>query len=329
VCTRALWPEAAGAVLVGRNMDWRDRMLTNLWAFPRGMTREDGMRGGLSWQSKHGSLVASAYDLTSVDGLNDARLAGHMLVLSESDYGERDERRPALSLSLWLQYLLDNFATVADAVSWIGESELQIVPVPDPETGELVPLHLSLEDVSGDSAIVEYIGGKPRIWHDRRYTVMTNSPPYAEQLERLREIEGFGGARPLPGGTEADHRFARAAYYTARLPAPASAAEAVASLLSVMRNAAQPFRVPDPDRPYASSTVWRTVIDLTRGIYVFESTVHPNLVWAWIEGLDLSEGAPVRKLDLAGDTGLDGGLAGNVTDRFVEADPMRFALPAD
>src|SRR5690606_31967743 len=34
VCTRALWPDAADAVLVGRNMDYLRDLGTNLWAFP-------------------------------------------------------------------------------------------------------------------------------------------------------------------------------------------------------------------------------------------------------------------------------------------------------
>ena len=156
---------------------------------------------------------------------------------------------------------------------------------------------------------------------------MTNSPPFDQQLELLREIEGLGGSKPLPGGTDADQRFARAAYYLARLPAPHSSTEAVASLLSVMRNAAQPFRTPDPDKPYASQTQWRTVADLTNRVFVFESTHRPNIVWAHLGGLDLSEGTPARKLELAADTGLEGGLVGDVTGRFEEAAPMQF-LPA-
>jgi len=324
VCTRALWPDAAGAVLVGRNMDYARDLGTNLWAFPPGMRRDNGVDGTLAWQSKYGSLVAGADDIIVVDGVNEARLAGHLLVLSESDYGERDESRPALTMAIWLQYMLDNFATVADAVAWVEESQLQIVPQLDPTDGRAIGLHLALEDASGDSAIVEYLDGTAGVHHGRAYTVMTNSPPYDVQLERLREIEGLGGTEPLPGGTDPEDRFARAAYYLTRLPAPGSTTESVASLLSVMRNAAQPFRIPDPDKPYASQTIWRTVADLTNGIYVFESTLRPNIVWARLDGLALSEAAPVRKLDLVGDTGLEGGLVGDVTDRFAEAPPMQF-----
>lgn len=226
-----------------------------------------------------------------------------------------------------MQYVLDNFATVSDAVAWIESSQLQVVAQTDPSSGKPVTLHMALDDRTGDSAVVEYLDGTPRVHHDRAYTVVTNSPPFEEQLARLRTVEGLGGAEPLPGGTDPSDRFARAAYYLSRLPQPGSTTEAVASLLSVMRNAAQPFRVADPDKPYASQTIWRTLVDLTNGIYVYESTSRPNIVWVRMSGLDLSDGAPALKLDLAGDTGLEGGLVGDVTGSFTQAPPMSF-LPA-
>lgn len=325
MCTRALWADANGAVLVGRNMDFGSDIQTNLWAFPRGMERDNGVDDSLSWVSQFGSVVAGGFDISTNDGLNDAGLAAHTLWLTEADYGERDETRPALGMAVWMQYFLDNFATVADAVAWLEESKVQVVTSVDPSNpGRSVTQHVALEDATGDSAIIEYLGGEAHIWHGREYTVMTNSPPFDEQLERLQQIEGFGGDERLPGGTDADHRFARAAYYLPRLPAPESRTEGVAELLSVMRNVSQPFRMPDPDKPYASTTIWRTVADLTDRIYVFESTRRPNIVWVRLDGLDLSEGQPARKLDLVGDTGLEGGLVGDVTDRFHESKPMEF-----
>jgi penicillin V acylase-like amidase (Ntn superfamily) len=313
--------------MVGRTMDWLEDTGTNLWAFPRGMGRDDGIDGSLRWASDYGSLVASASDLMTVDGINDAGLAAHQLFLPESHYGDPDGSRPILSVAVWMQYCLDNFATVAETVAWIAESRLQIAPQTDPGTGLDVTLHLALDDASGDSAIVEYLDDTATIHHGREYTVVTNSPPFDEQLARLRTIQGFGGDQPLPGGTDPDQRFARAAYYLARLPAPSSVTEGVASLLSVMRNAAQPFRVPDPDMPFSSQTQWGIVADLTNRIYVFESKHRPNIVWVRMSGLDLSAGAPTLKLDLVNDRGLEGGLVGDVTDDFVESQPMQF-LPA-
>ncbi|PBC42534.1 choloylglycine hydrolase [Rhodococcus sp. ACPA4] len=329
MCTRVIWPDAAGAVLVGRNMDYHRDTGTNLWLLPPGIERNDGVGGSLSWTAEYGSVVAGAFDMMSVDGMNEAGLAGHILWLAESDYGSRDTSKPSLSMAIWLQYFLDNFATVADAAAWIVDSDVQVVPLGDPATGEVPAVHLALDDATGDSAIIEYLDGKATVWHDRDYRVMTNSPSFDKQIELLKEVDGFGGTKPLPGTTLASDRFARAAYYVGRLPEPKSEVEAVAGMFSVIRNAAQPFRIPDPDKPYASQTIWQTVSDLTNKRYVFDSTTRPNVLWVDFDKLDFSVGAQAGKLDLMGDTSLEGGLAGNVSRRFEETPPMQFlTLPA-
>lgn len=64
--------------------------------------------------------------------------------------------------------------------------------------------------------------------------------------------------------------------------------------------------------------------DLTNKRYVFESTTRPNIVWVDLDALDFRKGASAGKLDLMGDTALEGGLAGNVSGRFTETAPMRF-----
>jgi len=259
-------------------MDYHRDTATNLWALPRGIERSDGVGGSLSWTARYGSLVAAAYDLMSVDGLNEAGLAGHILWLTESGYGAHDRSRPALSMAVWLQYFLDNFATVAEAAAWIADTGVQVVPLADPGTGEIPAVHLALDDATGDSAIVEYLGGTPTVWHDRSYRVMTNSPPYHDQLELLSRLDGFGGDQPLPGSTLASDRFARASYYVSKLPKPDNQVAAVAGMLSVIRNAAQPFRIPDPGKPDVSQTIWQTVADLTNKRYVFSSTTAQHRV---------------------------------------------------
>ena len=110
-------------------MDWLENMQSNLWLFPRGMNRE-GLAGNnsLTWTSKYGSAIASAYDLASTDGMNEKSLACHMLWLAESDYGIRDENIPGLSISLWLQFFLDSFATVVEAVAYVEDHQFQLLP---------------------------------------------------------------------------------------------------------------------------------------------------------------------------------------------------------
>lgn len=324
MCTRVLWPDANGAVLVGRNMDYHRDLGTNLWKLPRGAVRDDGVNGALSWTSKYGSVVAGAFDMISVDGMNEAGLAGHILWLAESVYGEHDPERPALSQAIWLQYFLDNYATVAEAVEWMQNTGAQVVQLTDPASGEVPAIHLALNDATGDSAIIEYIDGALEIHHSPEFRVMTNSPKFDEQLELLERFDGFGGDAPVPGTTQAPDRFARAAYYVSRLPQPASKLEAIASMFSVIRNAAQPFRIPDPGKPDASQTIWQVVADQTNLRYIFESTTKPNIVWVDFADLDFSEGTPETILDLGSKLALEGGLAGNVSGHFEAGRTLNF-----
>ena len=68
-----------------------------------------------------------------------------------------------------------------------------------PARGQELGCHIALEDVSGDSAIVEPIDGKLRVHHAPQYQVVANDPPFDEQLEHLRHYRPFGGDRLLPG----------------------------------------------------------------------------------------------------------------------------------
>src|SRR5690606_4431870 len=251
MCTRALWTAGGHGVLVGRNMDWREEMDTNLWVLPRGVERvgHDRDASPMRWTARHGSLVATVWDNATSDGINEQGLAAHLLWLAEADFGERDSARAAVAVSLWAQVFLDLCATVEECVDLMDREPFQVLPLIEPRSGRPATVHLALEDATGDSLIIEHIDGEARLHHDRSFTVMTNSPPYDQQLELKKQFAGFGGDKPLPGTTEAADRFVRASYYLDRRPPADSLPRAYAALLSVMRNAAQPFGEPDPERP--------------------------------------------------------------------------------
>lgn len=311
-----MWPDANGSVIVGRNMDFHQDLHTNLWKLPRGVARDDRVNGEFTWTAKYGSVVAGVYDILSTDGVNEKGLAGHILWLAESDYGTPDPSRTQLAMSVWLQFYLDNFMTVDEAVAWSKENNPQVVPMADPTGGSSPAIHLALDDASGDSAILEYIDGELNIFHSRDYLVMTNSPTYDKQLELVKQYQGLGGDAPLPGTCNAADRFARALYYVQDQPVPTSQVQAMAAMMSIIRNCAQPFRNPAPGKPDASQTLWQVVIDLTNLRYAFESTTAPNIVWVDLKDLDFSEGSGEAKLDLIGRLALEGGIAGEVHKNF-------------
>ena len=329
-CSRVLSADNGQAVLAGRNMDWPVDLANELWVFPRGMERSGLVENPITWTSKYGSLAVASFSVpgkgATVNGMNEKGLAVDALWLDKSDYGARDKRLPGLAISLWAQYIIDNYATVEEAVQAIKKIPYQIITfsIPQGQTMVTAYIHLSLEDKTGDSAIIEYVGGKQVIHHDRSYAVMTNEPPFEEQQENLRQYEGFGGNKPLPGTTKPKDRFVRASYYLKYLPKPHNLREALAGIFSVIRNASQPFRASvDPQHPNTSATLWRLVADLTHGTYYFESTTSPYIIRADLDEFDLKEGSAAMKLDLSNNQD----FFGDVTKQFIKAEPFEYFAP--
>lgn len=282
--------------------------------FPRGRERSGINPPGiladphpLLWTSRYSSLVATIYGLGTVDGFNEAGLAGHALYLEATEFGPRDPATPAVHAGLWLQYLLDQAATVAEALELMAT--IQVVKVS--AHGHDSNLHLSLEDAGGDSAIIEFGNGQPIIHHGPQYTLMTNDPTYEEQLKllALQDFSNPSCAMPLPGNVNPIDRFQRAAYYSALLPEPTSQREAVAGIMAIMRNVSVPFGA-----PYEGfgiyNTEYRTVTDLTNRMYFFELTTSPNVIWIEMDRLALGD-TPVAI------NPYDESLVGDVTDRFT------------
>jgi len=322
-CSRVLWAPEDGNVVVGRTQDWTEKVGSTLRKFPRGQERvSPGVENPLRWTSTYGSLANIGYDLGTHEGVNERGLSAHLLYLAEAaEFGARDPSVPGLSITQWAQYVLDNFATVSEAVAAFEAADFQVVPLILPN-GKPTQFHLSIQDATGDSAIFEYVGdGDLAIYHDRRYTVMTNEPTYDQQIENLKKYRSFGGDRPLPGERTPADRFVRAAYYVNALPAPASADESAAFMFSVIRNVSVPFGAADPDRPNVSNTIFRSVIDLTAERYFFESTFAPNVVWVDYGELDFSAGS--GELELKVEERIFS-LSGDVTGDLAPAEPFVF-----
>lgn len=321
-CTRAVYKGPEHTVLTARSMDWREEIPANLWLFPRGIAR-DGAVGANSvrWTSKYGSIVASSFDIASADGMNEKGLVANLLWLVESRYPEYDGSQQGLSIAAWVQYMLDNFATVAEAVTAMQKAPFVIVSADIPGTSRFATLHLALSDATGDNAVFEYIDGKLVIHHSPDYTVMTNSPVFEKQLAINEYWKDIGGTTMLPGTNRAADRFVRASFYLSAIPQTSDPQLAVASVFSVIRNASVPFGISSETEPNISSTRWRTVSDHKRLTYYFETALTPNTFWVDIRKANFSAGQPVLKLPLAQHQM----YAGDALNYFQQAKPFVFA----
>ncbi len=320
-CTRVVYQGPNNTILTARSMDWKEDIMSNLWIFPRGMERNGEVGpNSLKWQSKYGSIIASAYDISSTDGMNEKGLVANLLWLAESEYTVWDQKKPGLTIAAWVQYVLDNFATVNEAVAALEKEDFVVISDNMPNQDRMATLHLAISDVTGDNAIFEYIKGKLVIHHDRSYQVMTNSPIFEQQLALNKYWENIGGTTMLPGTNRAADRFVRASYYINAIPQVEDTRISVASVFSVIRNVSVPYGISTPNEPNISSTRWRTVSDQKNMVYYFESTLYPNIFWVDLKNIDFSKNAPVLKLDLvSGAT-----YVGNAVKEFKPSKPFVF-----
>ncbi|RQP16859.1 MAG: linear amide C-N hydrolase [Parapedobacter sp.] len=322
-CTRVVYKGPNGTVITARSMDWRDDIAANLWVFPKGIAR-NGEVGpqSLTWTSKYGSVVSSAWDIATVDGLNEKGMVANVLWLVESTYPKFDPQgtKKGIAISAWAQYVLDNFASVNEAVSALKDEPFVVVSDYIPGTTKYTTLHLSISDASGDNAIFEYIDGKLVIHHDPSYTVMTNSPVFEQQLALNNYWQGIPGTVMLPGTNRAADRFVRASYYINAIPQTEDTRTAVASVFSVIRNCSVPFGISSETEPNISSTRWRSVADQKNKVYYFETVLTPNTFWVDLTKFDLQEGANTMQLDLS----QHATFSGLSNSNFKRAEPFKF-----
>lgn len=324
-CTRFVYLGDDGIVVTARSMDWKFDIGTNLYVLPRGITR-NGQAGpnSFTWTARYGSVVATGYDVSTTDGANEAGLVANVLWLTESEYPQFGSgSKPGLTIAAWAQYVLDSFATVAEAVETLRTEPFTLVTDKVPGQDRLTTLHLSLSDATGDSAIIEYVKGRQVIHHGRQYQVMTNSPTYDQQLALNAYWQSIGGTIVLPGTNRAADRFARASFYVEAIPKKGDPNRLLASVFGVIRNVSVPLGISSPDQPEISSTRWRTVFDHKRKLYFFESATTPNTFWVDLTKVDFSrETGKVRKLDLGVDQARV--FSGDTSALFVDAAPFPF-----
>lgn len=187
-CSRVMYDARLDdRLVIGRSMDFVADTNTTIWAFPAGLNRDGGLDdNSFKWVSKYGSMSALMYNAVYTDGMNTEGLSGSTLYLGDAEYEKRDAKRAGVFVGVWMQYFLDTYASVAEAVDDIcpgsgGKEKFQVV------TKRVIPsidtvVHLAFSDLSGDNVVMEYTKGKLQCYHSSNYTVMTNEPSYDQQL---------------------------------------------------------------------------------------------------------------------------------------------------
>jgi choloylglycine hydrolase len=274
----------------GKNYDWHfddGLVLVN----KRGMAKtaaptSDGPPA--RWTSRYGCVTFNQFGREFPNGgLNEAGLALELMWLDETLYPAPDQR-PALGALEWIQYQLDNYATVDEVVK--NASRLRVT-----SEGKV---HFLTCDKGGSCATVEFLDGKPVVHAGASLPAPAlANHTYDESLRflkanRSQALTGHGSLQ----------RFARAA----------SRAEAFGS-----RGDRDPvgyaFATLD-DVAQGDYTQWSIVYDLRAGRVHWRTRQNRAVRSVALSSFDLSCAAPVKVLDIQ--TG-----SGDVARRFADYTP--------
>lgn len=319
-CSRVVFLGQDSLTLVGRTLDWRTPIPTNLYVYPRGMQKQ-GMPSGNTyhWKSKYGSVLAVSYDGGVTEGMNEKGLVMNALFCKGSIYRtSADGKLRSMSLAVFVSYFLDNFETVDEVQQWLNENDFGIYGQTFDE-GTTAALHWAITDRSGKTLVMEFQNGKLDVFVSRDYRVLTNDPPF----EQIRAINNYwkqvGGANSLPGTVRSPDRFARASFFIEHVPSNVDYKAAAAQVLSVLNNVAVPLGYELEGQPNLSSTQWKSVADSKNLIYYFGLAYQFSVFRIELGSLNLNEGAPVLKIDTTANTDLHG----CINDVMVKSEPFK------
>lgn len=287
-------------VMVGRTLDWRTPIPTNLYVYPRGIVKQSMPSGPmLRWTSRYGSVLAVGYDGGVTEGMNECGLVMNGLFCKGSVYKQAtgpDDKNPVMSLAVLVSWFLDNFATVDEVDNWLKTNQFNIFGKTfDGGTASL--LHWAITDRSGETLLMEYQNGKLDTFRGRDLQVLTNDPPMP-QMQAINDYwTKIGGINMLPGTVRSSDRFVRASFFIHHLPTNRDYTDSYAALSSLMGTVSVPYGYQIETEPNVSSTQWRSIADATWGKYYFRFAYSTADFWIDLSKVLLNEGAPILKLD--------------------------------
>lgn len=231
-----------------------------------------------SWESRYGSVT---FNLLSVDmpcyGVNEKGLFVVELFLDKT-YSVPEPDRAALFWGQWIQFQLDQYATVAELLANLNQ-------VPTVDWWPTFPgSHLYVSDRDGNTAVIEWIDGQLHLFSGENMPlpVLCNDQ-YARESDDLTRYVDFGGAETFVPATEPmEGRFAKAAHALHRFD-PA-----------LQEPMAYGWELLDALNPGN----WQLMYDVRAGVLQFRSDKGPEIKYLTLADLDFSVGQPPREMDI-------------------------------
>jgi len=246
----------------------------------------------ISWISKYGSVTSNPFGREfSYSGMNEAGLVISGMMLSATIYPDPDSR-PAIGASQWIQYQLDNSATVADVIA--SDTVLRI------SNNTPYPFHFFACDSTGTCAIIEFFDGN-LIYHRQEtmpVKVLTNET-YDICVEYWEKHEV-----PTPDPAAKVQRFFTAAQMLEDYD-PETSGPAVDYTFNILSNL-----------KWFAPTQWSIAYDVQHSRISFHTLDNEDIRYFDMNSFDFSCLTPVKVLDIQED--LSGDISGNFIDYTYE-----------
>jgi choloylglycine hydrolase len=322
---------ADGTVVHARTLEFGFDIQSNVIMVPRGYSRSgttpDG-KEGLKWKAKYASLGANGAGLPFIfDGLNEQGLAvGTFYFPTSAGYMPYKASDASKTIAQWEvgSWILENFATVAEVREGIGK-----VVVPEvvfKAWGFAPPVHYVVQDASGKSVVIEYVGGR-LVVYDNPLGVITNSPTFDWQMTNLRNyvnfsfsnvpavklgtvtLEPFGqgsGMLGIPGDFTPPSRFVRAVAFSHAVLPSQTGDDAVLQAFHILNNfdipkgAARDHKKDAHGNIEADYTLWTSANDLKRKRFYFRTYENSQIRMLELTKMNL-EAKDITTISMKGD----------------------------
>ncbi|MTI17439.1 linear amide C-N hydrolase [Rhodobacteraceae bacterium RKSG542] len=302
MCTRIFLNHKDGSMLCSRSLDFFSPVNPSIMKRVRGVKETSSEVNGFEWTSKYGSVVVYANGVFPMDGMNEVGLGCHTLYYDNGSQITNKPDLPMLDSCKWLVYILDNFETVADAVSDIS-AKINLRAAPLEVEYATDTKHIAIEDKTGDSAIIQIDDGEMKIYHCREKTrILTNPPAYSKHMEVFAAIEE-PSLKTIPWSLSSTDRFVRSNMLIDNLPPAENNEQLRAFLMSIAYQVAYPFGMftdplaaavteryikynTTPEHIKGPGTYWYTMIDFVTNEYIFKSTFNFDTLVVKLSDLD-------------------------------------------
>lgn len=233
----------------------------------------------LEWVSKYGSITFNQFARElPTSGMNENGLAIALMWHEGASFAKKDER-PFLNELQWMQYQLDCFGSVDEVLENIHEVRISL---------EVFPLHYSISDEFGKSAIIEFRDGKLNIIQNPPVHVLTNED-YDSSLIRTKQLEHE------PANNSSLDRFARV--YGCLINKPINEPMEVLDKASVQPSFSSLFNWMIKGVP-PTFTYWSVLFDSTNKEISFRSKSSKNVKTIKFHNFDFTNKSPVLVLDI-------------------------------